>query len=225
MMVDDNVALMTEDESCLPVDEAIDYADSRRAVMLCKRIVDVVAAGGLLVVLLPLFALLVLGVVLTSRGPAFYTQRRVGLGGRQFRMCKFRSMYTHACTVQPVVKDGALVKAKVDPRVTRLGRLLRRTSLDELPQLWNVLRGDMSIIGPRPLPENMLTAAPHLLAERATVRPGITGLWQIRNRKNNRSIDDMLVHDLEYVRELSLVNDGRILTRTVSVVIAGHGAF
>jgi len=121
-------------------------------------------------------------------------------------------------------RDGRLMKMDDDLRVTRIGRLIRRTSIDELPQLWNVLKGEMSIVGPRPLVIHMLEPYPEIRSLRCKVRPGITGLWQINDRANNLHVSSMLRYDIEYLENFSLQLDAKILLRTVRVVISGHGA-
>jgi len=126
---------------------------------------------------------------------------------------------------QAAASSGVLVKARHDPRVTRLGRILRSTSLDELPQLFNVLRGDMSLVGPRPLVPFMLAPYPALREVRSLVRPGMTGLWQIRDRQHNTTASAMMRHDLEYVRRFSLGLDLAILLRTPLVVASRQGAY
>jgi len=198
-----------------------------------KRVVDVVGALSGLILLTPVLALVALLVRLESRGPILFRQRRMGLGGRQFWCLKFRTMVPDAeqrlrdLEASNEVAGGVLFKIKNDPRVTRLGRLLRRTSLDELPQLWCVLTGSMSLVGPRPLQlrDSELLAAldPWGYGRRLTVVPGVTGPWQVSGRSNLGS-QDMLRLDLDYVARWSLPTDLRILLKTVRVVLAGKGA-
>ncbi len=144
-------------------------------------------------------------------------------------MLKFRSMRVEADPAievarQAAAAQGRLWKGAEDSRVTRIGRFLRKTSLDELPQLFNVLKGEMSFVGPRPLIPFMLAAHPEFARARALVRPGITGLWQVSERENNTSAQAMMPYDLEYVSKLSLGFDARILVRTIFVVVSGYGA-
>jgi undecaprenyl-phosphate galactose phosphotransferase len=201
-----------------------------------KRIFDVVASSILLVVLLPLFALLVLAQLAVSpRAPVFFRQKRVGRGGALFPCMKFRTMCPNADVVlrELLERDPAAraewetnQKLRRDPRVSPVGAVLRATSLDELPQLWNVLRGEMSLVGPRPVTESEIGkwygplggAAPY-----KSVRPGITGLWQVSGRSTT-SYEHRVALDCRYVRELSIANDARILVRTVGAVLWQRGA-
>lgn len=201
----------------------------RRAVIV-KRLFDLAVALFLLVLLSPFFAIAALAIKLSSAGPVFFRQRREGMGGRLFSILKFRSMRTGnpaGLKEQQVAQatQGLLVKMPRDPRVTAVGRWLRATSIDELPQLWNVVRGDMSLVGPRPLIPFMLDAHPEYRRLRARVRPGITGLWQVRDRSNNTSAAAMLPHDLEYLSRFGLKQDLSILLRTIPAVLSGRGAF
>lgn len=196
---------------------------------LFKRLFDMVASALLLLLLAPLMLGIALLIKLESPGPIFFKQERIGEHGRRFKMIKFRSMYNDAdWRWQEVAQRDAngrlLHKSSGDPRVTRIGRKLRRTSLDELPQLINVLRGEMSLVGPRP-------EMPYIAAEyepwqwqRFRVPPGITGWWQV----NGRSEKPMHLHtedDLYYIQNYSFWLDLRILLKTISVVLSGHGAY
>jgi len=199
-----------------------------------KRAMDVCTTGLLMVVLLPLFAFFALLVKLTSPGPVFYISDRVGRGGRHFTFYKFRTMFTGAdalreqCGVNE--SDGHLFKIRNDPRITPLGRFMRQFSLDELPQLWNVFVGDMSLVGPRPLPARDLDpdgcskAFAAWARERTEAWPGITCLWQIRGR-SDLPFSKMMELDLEYVRNWSLVLDLEILLETPLAVLTGRGAY
>ncbi len=208
-------------------------ATTRAVRSATKRAMDVAGALGGLILLAPVLALVALLVRLESRGPILFRQRRMGLGERQFWCLKFRTMVPDAeqrlrdLEASNEVAGGVLFKIKDDPRVTRLGRLLRRTSLDELPQLWCVLTGSMSLVGPRPLQlrDSELLAAldPSGYARRLTVIPGVTGPWQVSGRSDLGS-QDMLRLDLDYVTHWSTLTDLRILLKTVGVVLAGKGA-
>ncbi len=198
------------------------------AAWLFKRGLDVVVALVLLVLCSPLLLLIAVAVKLTSSGPVFYAAPRVGLGQRQFSCYKFRTMRADAADLQAQLEarneaDGAIFKIRDDPRVTPLGRWLRALSLDELPQLVNVLCGDMSLVGPRPLPlrDNELLAAWH--KQRHVVLPGMTGLWQV-NGRSERSFADMIRLDLRYIDSWSIWLDLAILLRTVRVVVSSRGA-
>lgn len=202
-----------------------------------KRALDVVVAAPALLVLAPAMAAIALLVRLTSPGPALFKQARVGLDGREFVVWKFRTMragaddrvhraYVRRLLTEERPPDGGtpgVYKLAADPRVTPVGAWLRRTSLDELPQLWNVLRGEMSLVGPRPaLPWEVELYEPRY-HERFAVRPGMTGLWQVSGR-SHLGMRDALDLDVEYVRRRSLGLDLRILARTVAVVAGGLGA-
>lgn len=194
-----------------------------------KRPFDVMLALAALFALAPLFLSIALAVRLTSPGPAFYVQTRVGLNGRRFGMVKFRSMHTGADAERAALaersdRDGLCFKLREDPRVTRLGRYLRRVSLDELPQLWNVLKGDMSLVGPRPALPEEVAAYPEPALERLAALPGITGPWQVSGRAEV-GFDEMVQLDLAYVRSATLAGDIAILWRTVGVVVSGRGAY
>jgi len=195
-----------------------------------KRAVDVTGAVIGLVVLSPVFAVLAALVKLQSRGPVFFTQERVGRGGRLFRIIKFRTMVNGAdkrrdeLLSRSVYGDARLFKVRDDPRMTRLGRFLRRTSLDELPQLANVLRGNMSLVGPRPpLPSEVALYEEHHYA-RFDVKPGITGPWQVNGRNQVTDFERVISLETRYIREWSLLSDLTILLRTVWVVAQMRGA-
>jgi lipopolysaccharide/colanic/teichoic acid biosynthesis glycosyltransferase len=192
-----------------------------------KRAVDIVGAALGLVALLPLMLAVTLVVAVSSPGPALFRQRRAGRAGREFGMWKFRTMVAEAERLRPLLigdsRDADWLDLERDPRVTRPGRVLRRTSLDELPQLLNVLRGDMSLVGPRPLPLEEHARIPEWAAARTDVRPGLTGLWQVRGRAALGFVD-MLQLDCEYVREATLWVDLKILARTVPAVLVAKGA-
>ncbi len=194
-----------------------------------KRPLDLVLVLLALATLWPLFLVLAVAVRATSPGPAFFVQERVGRGGRRFGMVKFRSMYADAEARRSELlagsdRPGLCFKMKDDPRVTPLGRFLRRTSLDELPQLWNVLRGEMSLVGPRPALPAEVAEYPAAALGRLEALPGITGVWQVSGRAEV-GFDEMVRMDLRYVRNRSLAGDLSILARTVGVVLRGRGAY
>ena len=205
--------------------------DKRR--LRVKRFMDVLlcAMGG--IVLLPMGLLLALAIRLDSQGPVFYRQRRIGYGGREIRIFKFRTMMNNADAVlkEMLARDPQLQaewekdhKLKHDPRVTRVGRFLRKVSLDELPQLLNVVIGDMSLVGPRPIVENEIEKYGPVYEEYCMVRPGITGLWQISGR-NNTSYAERVAFDHYYINNWSVWMDLWILGKTIPVVITGYGAY
>ncbi|HEX7355219.1 MAG TPA: sugar transferase [Mycobacteriales bacterium] len=192
-----------------------------------KRVLDLVAGGALALALLPVIAVVALAIKLDDGGPVFYRQTRVGRGGESFGMLKFRSMVVGADAMladlaEDNMTDGLLFKMRNDPRITRVGRFLRRTSLDELPQVWNVLRGTMSLVGPRPLPVDAAEFSPGD-AERHTVLPGITGYWQLSGGPE-LTYQEMIRLDLAYIRSWSLWLDLRLLVRTVPAMLHRHGA-
>jgi exopolysaccharide biosynthesis polyprenyl glycosylphosphotransferase len=194
-----------------------------------KRVGDVLAGALLLVLLSPVLALIALAIKLDSRGPVLFVDRRIGFGQRVFRCYKFRTMRRDAQEMQADLEElneagGAIFKIRDDPRVTRAGRLLRRTSLDELPQLFNVVRGQMSLVGPRPLPERDFALLDEVHKQRHVVLPGITGLWQVSGR-SDLSFDDMIELDLRYIETWSLGSDVMILLRTVGAVFGVRGAY
>lgn len=194
-----------------------------------KRQIDVWGALTLLVLLLPVLLVTVAMVRLSSRGPALYVQQRVGRNGRPFRMLKLRSMHANAHQERPAIVHlnevtGPVFKVRDDPRVTRVGRLLRRFSLDELPQLFNVLRGDMSLVGPRPpLPEEYAEYGPRE-RQRLRVVPGITCIWQVKGR-SDLDFDTWVDMDLEYIEGWSIREDLKLLLLTIPAVVSGRGAY
>jgi exopolysaccharide biosynthesis polyprenyl glycosylphosphotransferase len=212
--------------------EAVFYYRAQAAApwhLLLKQVFDYLFAAVLVVALAPLGLLVALAVKLTSRGPVLYRQPRAGLNGRPFTMFKFRSMRADAEHQQGALADrnemhGPVFKLANDPRVTPLGRFLRRHSLDELPQLWNVLRGEMSLVGPRPLPvEEVQRFADDAHRRRLSVRPGLTCLWQISGRNDIADFDDWVRLDLAYIDQWSLWLDLKIMIATIPVALLGRG--
>lgn len=196
-----------------------------------KRTFDFCAALLLLVILAPLYCAIVILIKLDSTGPIFYRQERVGLHDAHFKTWKFRTMVVNADQLQKQLetqnemKDGILFKLRDDPRVTRIGRFLRQYSLDELPQLFNVLLGEMSLVGPRPLPiRDVKKFADHHYA-RHEVLPGITGLWQVSGRSNIDDFEEVIRLDLAYIQNWSLGLDLKILLKTIEVVLRKTGAY
>ena len=194
------------------------------------RGLDVLATAILLLLLLPLLLLIGLAIRLDSPGPVLFRQRRVGRGRREFLVAKFRTMQhgadhdVHRDYMLALIESGTPApKLAGDARVTRVGAFLRRTSLDELPQLWNVLRGEMSLVGPRPpIPYEVDHYPPHWF-ERFTVKPGVTGLWQVSGR-SEVSLEQMIGLDVDYVRRRSVLLNVWILIRTVPAVLTMRGA-
>jgi lipopolysaccharide/colanic/teichoic acid biosynthesis glycosyltransferase len=204
-----------------PVFEGIDFA--------VKRTFDLIGAGLLLVVLSPVLGVAALSIKLTSRGPLLYRSMRPGIGGKSFACMKFRTMVTGAERLQTELEarnelSGAIFKIREDPRVTRVGRLLRRWSLDELPQLFNVLRGEMSLVGPRPLPQRDYDRLEPWHRKRYLVLPGMTGLWQVSGR-SELDFDELVRLDFLYLERWSVFLDLTILLKTIPAVIRARGAW
>ena len=197
--------------------------------LIIKRTVDVVGAAAGLVVAAPVLALAAMAIKLTDGGPVLYVQARHGQYRRPFRMYKLRTMVDGADSLQQSLENlneasGPVFKIRDDPRITRVGRFLRRTSIDELPQLLNVLRGDMSLVGPRPLPlRDVARFTEAALVRRFSVRPGLTGLWQVSGR-SDVPFDRWIEMDLEYIDRWSLALDGKIILKTLPAVLNGTGA-
>lgn len=195
-----------------------------------KDIIDRTLSGLGLMILWPLFGIIGIAIKMASPGPVFFVQQRFGLNKRRFGMIKFRSMVVDAEARQAALEHmnengGPTFKMKRDPRVTRVGAFLRSTSLDELPQLINVLKGEMSLVGPRPLPtRDVQRFSEPWLMRRFSVKPGITGLWQVSGRSNT-DFDNAIKLDLRYIDRWSLLMDLRILLRTVSAVVKRSGAY
>ncbi|HEY9857182.1 MAG TPA: sugar transferase [Stenomitos sp.] len=197
---------------------------------LSKRLFDLSFALLGLVLALPVMLAIAVLIKLDSPGPVLFKQRRVGLNGREFWMYKFRTMGVDAearhreLLAYNEMKDGVIFKMSNDPRVTKIGRILRRSSLDELPQLYNVIRREMSLIGPRPLPTyEVAKHEPHHL-KRLGVLPGCTGLWQVSGRNQIDSFHKMVELDLTYIQNWSVAYDWQILFRTVTAVFTATGS-
>jgi lipopolysaccharide/colanic/teichoic acid biosynthesis glycosyltransferase len=196
-----------------------------------KRAFDILGALIGIVLLAPVVAVLALMVKLDSPGPMFFSHTRLGIGGRSFRMYKLRTMRDGADAEKASVahlnesEDSRLFKIRSDPRVTRLGRTIRRWSLDELPQLYNVLIGDMSLVGPRPFFEEDLSTYEERHLSRLAVRPGLTGLWQVSGRSDIMDFEEVVRLDREYIDSWSLSLDLRILRRTIPAVVNRYGAY
>ena len=202
----------------------------RAAYEAAKRALDMAAAGLGLVMLLPLLPLMALIIRLDSAGPVLFSQTRVGRKGREFRCWKLRSMYIDAEARKAELEQhnemsgGVIFKIKRDPRITRVGRFIRKASIDELPQLWNVLTGDMSLVGPRPaVPAEVAQYTPHERG-RLAVKPGITCLWQISGR-SDLDFEQQVNLDVQYARQRSMGLDLEILLRTVPAVLLAKGAY
>jgi lipopolysaccharide/colanic/teichoic acid biosynthesis glycosyltransferase len=216
---------------------AVAPIESPATTSIACRVLDLVLSIALLILLLPLFVLIAVAIKLDSPGPALFRQKRCGLGLSEFTINKFRTMHRgtsadrHREFVLDLIRngaedppgDGALFKLEMDERVTRVGRVLRRFSLDELPQLWNVVVGEMSLVGPRPAIGYEVESYPLEWCRRFSVKPGITGLWQVSGR-SQLGFDRMVELDLEYARRRCFWLNLRIVAKTVWVVAHGKGA-
>lgn len=198
--------------------------------LFIKRFIDVVLSFIGVILLFPLLLTIAAIVRSTSKGPAIYKQKRLGKAGKTFTIYKFRSMYDGAENLKKFLKPETIKfykeKRKIpnDPRITKIGNFLRLSSLDEVPQLFNILKGDMSIVGPRPLLEEEVNMYGDLYNKYITVRPGLTGLWQV-NGRSETSFEERVMLDKKYINDLSLLNDIKIIFKTVGAVISGKGAY
>ena len=194
-----------------------------------KRLFDIVASVCGLILLSPLFLFLVIKIRSEDGGPAFYSQERIGKNEKPFKMWKFRSMVVDADKMLDKLEDqneidGAMFKIKDDPRVTRIGHVIRKYSLDELPQLWNVLIGDMSLVGPRPPLPSEVEEYTDYDKQRLTVMPGCTGLWQV-TRRSEADFDEMVWLDIVYINHSGAWEDLKLMIKTVLVMIHPNGAY
>lgn len=212
------------------LDKISEGFDDRPVYRTFKRLFDIVFSAGVLVVLFPLLLLIALAVWLDDpKGSPLFLQERVGRRGRPFRMVKFRTMCVDAEDrleelMHANEKDGPVFKIVEDPRVTRVGRVLRKTSLDELPQFWNVLTGDMSVVGPRPALPREVEQYSERERLRLSVRPGITCYWQTRRNRDSISFAEWVDLDLLYVLKASLLTDLKLIVQTVGCVLTAQGS-
>ena len=222
-------ALGSQADKIITLQPYIGTAHRPGAEAMAKRIMDFGLGSLILLASLPIMVLLILAIKANSAGPIFFVQRRVGQGGKIFKLYKFRSMITDADAIKSSLqlfneKDGPIFKMKSDPRITTVGKFMRRHSLDELPQLFNVLSGDMSLVGPRPpLPEEVLNYESWHL-RRLAVKPGLTCTWQISGR-SHLSFDEWMKLDIAYIDNWSLSLDLTLIWKTVKVVINADGAY
>ena len=194
-----------------------------------KRLFDIVASACGLILLFPLFLFLVIKIRSEDGGPAFYSQERIGKNEKPFKMRKFRSMVVDADKMLDKLEDqneidGAMFKIKDDPRVTKIGHVIRKYSLDELPQLWNVLIGDMSLVGPRPPLPSEVEEYTDYDKQRLTVMPGCTGLWQV-TRRSEADFDEMVWLDIVYINHSGAWEDLKLIIKTILVMIHPNGAY
>jgi exopolysaccharide biosynthesis polyprenyl glycosylphosphotransferase len=201
-----------------------------RGAYLVKRLIDIIASIVLLIMLLPLFAIIMLLIYLSSPGPVFYKQTRVGRWGKLFTMWKFRSMYCDAdarlkeIMAQNEMTGGVIFKMKNDPRIIPIGRFIRKASIDELPQLWNVLKGDMSLVGPRPALPSEVNQYSLQDRQRLEVIPGITCIWQVSGR-SDIPFPQQVQLDVQYIQSQSLLLDLKLLLKTIPAVLLSRGAY
>ena len=194
-----------------------------------KRGFDVLTSGLALILLSPLFLILIVLIKREDGGPAFYSQERIGKNEKPFKMWKFRSMIVNADKMVEQLEeqneiDGAMFKIKDDPRVTKIGHVIRKYSLDELPQLWNVLKGDMSLVGPRPPLPSEVEEYTDYDKQRLLVMPGCTGLWQVTKR-NEADFDEMVWLDIMYINHSGILEDLKLIVKTVLVMVHPNGAY
>ncbi len=210
--------------------DSMEYRDATFYRRTGKWLLDFTLASLLLVALLPFFLLIAAAIALTSRGRVILVQPRIGQDGHRFGFLKFRTMTTgqRASEVDQRAAElaltGILLKPENDPRVTLVGRFLRRHSLDELPQLINIIKGEMSLVGPRPLLPFMVEPHPQENRLRTSVLPGLTGYWQIYARSESNSLPQMIEHDMKYIESISLWTDLRVLAATLPRIVTGDGA-
>ena len=208
--------------------EVIENERSNILYEVIKRIIDIVASFTGLILLSPLILIVSMLIKLESKGEVIFKQKRVGLNGKEFYMYKFRSMVINAEELKAELESqnemsGPMFKMKDDPRITRIGKFIRKTSIDELPQLINVIKGDMSLVGPRPsLPKEVKKFEPWMM-ERLEVKPGLTCIWQISGR-NNIDFEDWMKLDIKYVRERSFKLDMKLILKTILVLFGDKNA-
>ena len=193
-----------------------------------KRLIDIICSFVGILVLSPLFIIIAIIIKFTSKGPVFFSQKRVGRNGKEFDMYKFRSMVVNAEELKEKLAaqnemSGPMFKMKDDPRVTKVGKFIRKTSLDELPQLWNVLKGDMSLVGPRPSLPKEVAQFEDWMYKRLEVKPGLTCYWQVSGR-NNIDFEDWMKLDVKYVKERNLWIDIKLIFKTVGVLFGDKNA-
>ena len=193
-----------------------------------KRLIDITCSFVGILVLSPLFIIIAIIIKFTSKGPVFFSQKRVGRNGKEFDMYKFRSMVVNAEELKEKLAaqnemSGPMFKMKDDPRVTKVGKFIRKTSIDELPQLWNILKGDMSLVGPRPSLPKEVAQFDEWMYKRLEVKPGLTCYWQVSGR-NNIDFEDWMKLDVKYVKERNLWIDIKLIFKTVFVLFGDKNA-
>ena len=209
--------------------EVIENERSNILYEVIKRIIDIVASFTGLILLSPLILIVSMLIKLESKGEVIFKQKRVGLNGKEFYMYKFRSMVINAEELKEQLESqnemsGPMFKIKDDPRITKVGKFIRKTSIDELPQLINVIKGDMSLVGPRPSLPKEVEKFEQWMMERLEVKPGLTCIWQISGR-NNIDFEDWMKLDIKYVRERSFKLDMKLILKTVLVLLGDKNAY
>ena len=202
--------------------------NKKRIYEISKRAIDIIGAGSGLLLLSPVIVIVACAIKFTSKGPMFFSQKRVGKNGELFDMYKFRSMVVNAEELKEKLAhqnemSGPMFKMKDDPRVTKVGKFIRKTSLDELPQLWNVLKGDMSLVGPRPSLPKEVAQFEKWMYKRLSVKPGLTCFWQVSGR-NNIDFEDWMKLDIKYVDERNIWIDIKLIFKTVLVLFGDKNA-
>lgn len=224
---------MTEIQLQARVEDTVDHRlichNVTNLYKLTKRLFDFTATLFGIILLSPVFITTAIAIKFDSKGPVFFAQKRLGQKGKYFKMYKFRSMVINAEQLLKQLESqnevsGHMFKMKHDPRITKIGKLIRKTSIDELPQLFNVLKGDMSLVGPRPPLPREVSEYDKWHDLRLSVRPGITGLWQVSGR-NDIGFEEMVSLDLKYIRERNLIYDIKIILKTVPVLLGDSKAF
>ena len=205
------------------------YAHKNRAFVVTKRFFDIILSGGALAILSPLFLITAIAIKIEDNGPVFFTQSRAGKDLKAFKMYKFRSMYVDAdAKLQELMESneqtGHAFKIKNDPRITKVGKIIRRLSIDELPQLINIVKGNMSIVGPRPILVFQMEECDEYDRQRLIVQPGLTCYWQIGGRANIKW-DQWVELDLKYIEDMSLWTDLKMIVKTIPAVFSGDGAY
>ena len=193
-----------------------------------KRLIDIIISSLGLIILFPILLIVGISIKLESKGPVFFSQKRVGLNGKEFKMFKFRSMVVNAEELKQKLESknemsGPMFKMKDDPRVTKIGKFIRKTSIDELPQLLNVLKGEMSLVGPRPSLPNEVKEFEDWMMKRLEVKPGLTCYWQVMGR-NNIDFEEWMKLDIKYVNDRSIWIDIKLIFRTVFVLFGDKNA-
>lgn len=231
-MKGDNVmetnAMFDEGDILLSEPELV-YGKKSLVFRFLKRSIDILGSCLGLIVLSPVFLVTAIAIKIDDNGPVFFSQMRTGKNGKDFQFYKFRSMCTNAEALFDKIQEqneqtGNAFKIKDDPRITKVGKFIRKYSIDELPQLINVIKGDMSIVGPRPILSQQMAACSSHDRQRLAVRPGLTCIWQISGRADIRW-EQWVELDLKYIREMSLLNDLKIILKTVPVVLTGDGGY